>query len=89
MIRSFCLIFGSILAGYFMESLQTHFHMGDFRYRFYPVWAVAFQIPAFIFLGLLYREWKRRGGDKGYTPPEAGVALAPGEAVATGPVGRH
>jgi Na+/melibiose symporter-like transporter len=88
MIRSFALIFGSILAGYFMDSLATHFHMDDFRYRFYPVWAVAFQIPAFIFLGLLYREWKRRGGDKGYTPPEAGVPSG-GDAVIAAPAPRH
>jgi Na+/melibiose symporter-like transporter len=70
MVRSFALIFGSLLAGYFMDSLAF---MGDKRYLYYPVWAVFFQIPAFFFLWLLYREWKRRGGDAGYTPPDAGV----------------
>jgi hypothetical protein len=71
MIRAFALIFGSFLSGYFMDSLRIWFGMGDFRYRYYPVWVVFFQIPAFIFLWLLYRQWKARGGDKGYVPPEA------------------
>ena len=71
MIRAFALIFGSFLAGFFLDSLKNWFGMGDFRYRFYPVWAVFFQIPAFIFLWLLYRQWKARGGDKGYVPPAA------------------
>jgi MFS family permease len=88
MIRSFCLIFGSILAGYFMDSLENHFHMGDHRYTYYSVWAVAFQIPAFFFLWLLYREWMRRGGDKGYTPPEAGAPSGGGVVVAA-PAPRH
>jgi hypothetical protein len=43
--------------------------IGDWRYRLYPVWAMFFQVFALICLILLYREWKRRGGDKGYTPP--------------------
>ena len=45
-------------------------------------------IVEFIFLGLLYREWKRRGGDKGYTPPEAGVPSG-GDAVIAAPAPRH
>ena len=68
MIRSFAMIFGSALAGGFMDMLHS---LGDWRYRYYPVWVVVFQIPACIFLILMYREWKRRGGEQGYTPPEA------------------
>jgi hypothetical protein len=73
MVRSFALIFGSILAGYFMDSLKTRYP-DDFHYRFYPVWAVAFQVPAFFFLWLLYREWLRLGGDKNYVPPQVGTS---------------
>ena len=71
MIRSFALILGSVGAGLFLDGLETFFHMGDYRYRFYPVWVIFFQIFALLFLWLLYKEWKARGADKGYTPPEA------------------
>ncbi|MFB3892632.1 MAG: MFS transporter [Phycisphaerae bacterium] len=70
LMREFAMIFGSVAAGGFMEFLDKSMHMGDFRYRFYPVWIIAFQIPAVMFTWLMYREWKARGGEKGYTPPE-------------------
>ncbi len=66
MIRSFATIFGSILAVAFMNSLAW---MGDWHYRFYAVWQAGFHILALVFMFLLYREWKRRGGADGYTPP--------------------
>jgi hypothetical protein len=43
--------------------------IGDRRYRFYPFWAVAFQILALVCLFALYRGWKARGGNEGYVPP--------------------
>ena len=67
MMRSLAMVFGSVLAGQFMDSLH---YLGDYRYRFYPVWVIAFQIPAVMLTWFMYREWKARGGDKGYTPPE-------------------
>ena len=69
MLRSFAMIFGGLGAACFMNTLKTHFHMGDWRYRCYPIWNIFFQILAITFLTLMYREWKARGGDKGYTPP--------------------
>jgi hypothetical protein len=45
--------------------------IGDWRYRWYPVWALFFQVFAVTCLVLLYREWKRRGGVAGYSPPAA------------------
>ncbi len=45
--------------------------MGDWRYRWYPVWAVFFQVFALFFLVLLYREWKKLGGAESYVPPAA------------------
>jgi MFS family permease len=68
-VRAFAMIFGSMAAGAFMEKIEQWWHMGDWHYRFVPAWSLAFQIPAIIFLVLMYREWKARGGDKGYTPP--------------------
>ncbi len=44
--------------------------IGDWRYRYYPIWTVFFQAIGIVLLLLLYREWKRLGGDKGYTPPQ-------------------
>jgi len=69
MLRSFAMILGSIGAAAFMEFLRVHFHMDDWRYRYYPVWTLAFQLLGVVFLCLMFREWRARGGDKGYTPP--------------------
>jgi MFS-type transporter involved in bile tolerance (Atg22 family) len=69
MIRSFAMMFGSALAGMFMDFLTRYAGMDEWRYRYYAVWVVFWQIPAIICLILLYREWMARGGDKGYTPP--------------------
>jgi MFS family permease len=75
MVRSFAMMFGSVLAGMFMEVLfQKYLHMDDFRYRFYPVWVLAFQILSCVFLTLMYRQWKARGGEAGYTPPDTSAA---------------
>jgi len=71
MIRAFALMFGSALAGLFMDMLTRYAGMDEWRYRYYALWVVVFQIPAIICLVLLYSEWKARGGEKGYTPPEA------------------
>lgn len=47
-------------------------HLGkETAYRLYPLWTVAFYIPAMIFMYLLYREFNRMGGTKGYVPPSA------------------
>ena len=69
-VRSFAMFFGSIVAGQMMDYLKDYAHMGDWRYRYYALWVVVFQVPAVIFQILLYRGWKARGGDKGYVPPE-------------------
>lgn len=41
----------------------------DMAYRMFPIWTIAFQIPALVCVVLLYREWKRLGGAKAYAPP--------------------
>ncbi len=45
--------------------------MGDWHYRWFPVWTIIFQVLALISLFLLYREWKKLGGDENYVPPAA------------------
>lgn len=69
MVRAFAIIFFSILSGTFMDVLDTWWGMGPWRYRYAYVWTLAFQIPAAILLVSLYLQWKRRGGNEGYTPP--------------------
>ncbi len=69
MLRSFAMVVGSVLLGVLMKVLADGVHMGPWRYRYVALWALAFQIPSSLFLWLLYREWKARGGEKGYTPP--------------------
>lgn len=69
MVRSLAVILASIVAGIFFDWLEHAFHLGTWRYRFYTVWWAVFTVPMLVCLVLLYREWLRRGGDKGYTPP--------------------
>jgi Na+/melibiose symporter-like transporter len=69
MVRAFALMITSVMVGLFMDTLKTVFHMGDERYRYYQLWMVAFYVPMFICLILLYRGWKKHGGLKGYIPP--------------------
>jgi Na+/melibiose symporter-like transporter len=69
MIRAFALMFGAALAGIMMDVLKNRFGMDEWRYRYYAAWTVFWQIPALVCLILLYREWKRLGGDKDYKPP--------------------
>jgi hypothetical protein len=49
----------------------TRATMGDWHYRWFPVWTVVFQFLSFFFTILLYREWKKLGGDENYVPPAA------------------
>lgn len=60
---------GGALAGYFLDILKPHFTAGDFYYRFTPLWSLACTILSFLAMILLYREWKRLGGDASYRPP--------------------
>jgi hypothetical protein len=41
----------------------------DFYYRFAPIWPLPFLIIGIFFLFMLYRNWKKLGGDEHYTPP--------------------
>jgi len=70
MLRAFAMMFGAALAGMMMDSLHHHFGMDEWRYRYYPVWIVFWQIPSIVCLLLFYREWKRLGGSENYKPPE-------------------
>jgi hypothetical protein len=67
---------GGVLGGLYID-LMRHFFPDatwgkDFYYRFAPVWPLPFLILGMIFLILLYREWKKLGGEAHYVPPGSG-----------------
>ena len=68
--RALAMMIGSVVAGLMMDALGHYTGLGEWRYRYYIVWQVFFTIPGLVFMLLMYREWKARGGLKGYTPPE-------------------
>jgi MFS family permease len=73
--RCFFMIGGGTLMGLFMDLLMkgsTFLHvpaLGDWGYRYLPLWGLAFHIPAVFIHWLLYREWKKLGGADNYKPP--------------------
>jgi len=74
MVRSVGVLIGGQVAGFFMD-LMKWVHGGDFAYRYLPAWSLFFAVIAYINLCMLYRDWQRRGGEKGYTPP--GFSILP------------
>jgi maltose/moltooligosaccharide transporter len=69
MVRAFAMIFGSVMAGWFIGALKPF--VGEWRYTWVAVWTIIWQIPGGLFLFLMYRQWKLLGGNKDYTPPMA------------------
>ena len=66
-------ILASLSVAWFMTGMRTLLPDAvwgkDFCYRMIPAWRLPFLVLATLFLCLLFREWKRHGGEKNYTPP--------------------
>ncbi|CAN5554035.1 hypothetical protein BH09VER1_BH09VER1_37980 [soil metagenome] len=66
-------ILGSVSVAWFITGMRHLFPDDiwgkDFCYRTIPGWRYPFMVIAMVFLLLLYREWKRQGGEKHYSPP--------------------
>lgn len=60
-------ILGTLLAGKIMAILKDW--QGDYAWRYSFVWSFLFQMLNLFCYYLLYREWKRLGGAKGFKPP--------------------
>lgn len=58
------------LAGVFLDTLKELFSGPEnYYYRFVPVWSLLFMALATGATFLVFREWKRLGGDTSYRPP--------------------
>lgn len=61
---------GGLAAGGFLDLMKRFFAgRGDYYYRLVPAWSVVFMALAAGVTVLIYREWKKFGGDKDYHPP--------------------
>lgn len=69
LVRSAGVIVGGLLAGVYLDFVKNFFNGSDFAYRFLNPWICFFSIGTVIFAVLLYREWKRLGGDEHYKAP--------------------
>ncbi len=78
LVRSGALIVGGVACGAYFDLVGRLHPDPEYCYRFLPVWNFAFQGAAFVFTWLLYREWKKLGGQNGFTPPApTGTAPSP------------
>ena len=71
MCAAFGTMLGGVSAGFFLDLIKGISPPGDFYYRFAPVWSVLFLSLTLVATCLVYREWKKLGGDKNYRPPIA------------------
>lgn len=66
-------ILASLSVAWFMTNMRAFLPDDvwgkDFCYRMIPAWRLPFMGIAMLFLWMLYREWKRQGGEKHYCPP--------------------
>jgi len=76
LVRSIANLSCGLLAGAFMDlmkSLCKRHHMPEtYYFKFVPIWTWMCYIIALVFTVMLYRYWKKLGGDKSYQPPEVG-----------------
>jgi MFS family permease len=70
LVRSVGVLVGGQVAGVFLDAMKHVYHGSDVAYRYIPAWQLLFQAMSFVCLLLLYREWKRLGGDQGFAPPD-------------------
>jgi maltose/moltooligosaccharide transporter len=69
MVAALTAIIGGALAGLFLDLMKTFFHRPDFYYRCIPIWTTGAFLLALIPMWMLFREWKKLGGDVHYRPP--------------------
>ena len=70
--NTLCGVFGAALVGWMMDRLQALHGGGLYYLRYAFAWQILFQVAILIVLYLMYREWKRLGGSRGFKPPPVG-----------------
>jgi maltose/moltooligosaccharide transporter len=72
-IRSAAMIAGGLFAGVYLDGMkllsQRMGYPDAFYYRAIPLWNFAFLAASAFFMNLVYRQWQRMGGIRGYVPP--------------------
>ncbi|MBN8712125.1 MAG: MFS transporter [Verrucomicrobia bacterium] len=58
-----------IMVGVWLDWLDNRMEAPLSQYRYYPAWVAGCQFICLIFMILLYRDWKKLGGDESYSPP--------------------
>lgn len=64
-----CGILGMAFIGWLMDKLKEWLGGGEEYLRLTYTWQIPFQILWMLCIYMLYREWKRLGGKKSFTPP--------------------
>jgi hypothetical protein len=55
--------------GLFLDGIKSFWPEGGFCYRFLFLWSWPFTVAAAVLMVMLYREWRKMGGDMHYRPP--------------------
>ena len=63
LVRSVAAMIAGVSCGLFLDGARGFTKSPDEAYRYLPIWFSVFQGLSAMCLWLLYREWKRRGGD--------------------------
>lgn len=62
-------IAAGVISGMWLEWLKSRETVELFHYRYLPAWSALCILISLGFFLMLYREWKRLGGDQHYTAP--------------------
>ncbi len=57
------------LIGLWLDWMKAHEGAPLFHYRFLPLWVICCYVLTVLFMLLLYKEWKRLGGENHYVAP--------------------
>lgn len=69
-IFSLAMILAGALSGAWLDWLDARTADPLYHYRYLPAWVSSCLALCLVFLILLYKEWKKYGGDKNYEPPQ-------------------
>ena len=60
---------GGLIAGGYLDLMKSLFERENYYYRFAPLWSLILIALSGCVTVLVFREWKRLGGDRSYQPP--------------------